>query len=157
VIVGEIGVDDPYDVYLQGADFQEANLEGTVWEDAMLVGARFGGANLSRATLKGCNLSEAEFTHCEMLGTQIIGCDLAKADFAHAVLGDTVIASSDLSDMRGLKSVVHRFASSVSVDSMEKSRTGLDRNGKNLESLTAFLLGAGVPQRYLEAFDAART
>lgn len=35
-IVGEIGVDDPYDIYLQGADFQEAKLEGTVWEDAIL-------------------------------------------------------------------------------------------------------------------------
>jgi len=83
--------------------------------DAVLIGASLEGANLCGVYLKGANLS-----HASMRGT---------------FLGDI-----DLSEVKGLESVVHEGPSEISISTIYRSKGNIPE---------AFLKGAGVDDTFI--------
>jgi uncharacterized protein YjbI with pentapeptide repeats len=151
--------------YLAAANFSRANLEGAKLFEAYLPESSFIEADLSRADLRHADLSVAYFTRARLCGTYLTGAKffrarLAKADLGGAFLGyanftkadlsgadlsgarmeATVFANTNLSEVKGLDSVIHAGPSSISLDTIFIS------GGRIPE---AFLRGCGVPESFI--------
>lgn len=120
---------------LSGADLTVATLAGTDLTGADLSHAYFNYADLSHAYLDDANLSGA-FFHV----TNLSGAKLSGADFTGANLAFITFANNDLSEVKGLKAAIHRYPSSIGVDTLYLSA------GKLPES---FLRGCGVPEDFI--------
>lgn len=150
---------------LSGANLFRANLSGANLYRANLNVAKLNEANLIRAELSVANLSEADLTRanlCEanleqtnlhmsylleanMTGANLYRANLSEAehtgaDWSRASLGRTIIGDVDLSQIKGLESVVHRRPSSIGIDTVYVS-------GGNIPE--SFLRGAGVPETFI--------
>ena len=146
---------------LNGANFDNADLTGAFLRDSFITGATFLNANLSSAKLSGArldysNFSGADFRFAEFHGVKMNHANLTKAnleqvvvqggqwkgvDFSGATFGYTVLASVNLSEAKGLDSVVHNFSSTLGFDTLLKfEEVPSDR----------FLLGCGMPPRFIE-------
>ncbi len=146
---------------LRKANLSGATLRGANLREARLDGANLGKANLSEAdltqadlsygdltetNLRGANLTEAHLrlTKLEranlsnsMLGAaNLVGGELSEADFTGVRVGLSNFAEVDLSTAIGLETIEHLAPSTLSIDSVYKSR------GKIPE---VFLRGCGVP------------
>jgi hypothetical protein len=110
---------------LRGADLREADLR-----EAILKFTYLGFADLSFANLNGANLG----------GANLGGANLRGADFTDASLAFTTFADNDLSEVKGLKAVIHVLPSTIGVDTLYKSA------GKIPED---FLRGCGVPDDFI--------
>ncbi|HYY95229.1 MAG TPA: toll/interleukin-1 receptor domain-containing protein [Pyrinomonadaceae bacterium] len=115
------------DVY---PDLINANLIGANLVGADLIGANLSRADLSRANLMGADLSVANLSRANLSG----------ADFTTAELYYTMFADNDLSEVKGLETVIHIAPSSIGVDTLYKSA------GKIPE---VFLRGCGVPDDFI--------
>ncbi len=121
---------------LSGADLSEAHLIS-----ANLTGAKLTGAKLERAFLSSANLRAAKLTEAHLGGANLIGAiltstNLKGTNFIDAKLGSTIFVNVDLSVAQGLDSVEHHRPSSLSVDTIYRSKGRIP---------TAFLQGCGIP------------
>jgi hypothetical protein len=113
------------------ANLSEANLSRANVIDANLIEASLNGANLSKADLNGANLS----------GAYLYEANASQAHLGEAYLGEahcmfTALNDVDLSEVKGLGTVIHEGPSFISIDTLFKSK------GKIPE---VFLRGCGVP------------
>lgn len=151
---------DLNDANLDGARLSGANLGGTALVNANLsganlIGAFLGAANLGLADFSGADLSGADLSHADLTnanlddaslnntylaGANFTDADLTNADFTHAHLSFTVFADSDLSEVKGLETVIHRAPSSIGVDTLYKSAGMIPE---------VFLRGCGVPDDFI--------
>ena len=155
----QLGVDpdlrspiDLSDVDLSGVELYEAVLDLVNLADANLTGTAFLRADVTHSVLRGATLIGAKLDRSDFSWSNLIGADLrgthlnqtnftqsilADADFHSAFLEGTHFTDVDLSRVKGLKSVVHRAPSFISIGTLYRSQ------GKIPES---FLRDAGVPE-----------
>lgn len=137
---------------LSGADLSGAHLSGTYLSWADLSGTDLSGADLNRAHLNGAHLDEADLGGAHFNGAHLNGAHLnnttlvytsfssaqvAQADFTEALVMEAVFADMDLSEARGLETVLHRGPSTIGTDTIFKSKGRIPE---------VFLRGAGVPE-----------
>jgi hypothetical protein len=118
-------------VYLNRADLRHAHLGGADLRGAHLVEANLGGADLRQADLGGADLGGADLFDADLRGAHLGGADLGGAK-----CGLTIFGVVDLSEVKGLDSIVHAGPSTVGVDMLVRSRGRIPE---------AFLRGCGVP------------
>jgi hypothetical protein len=138
------------DVNLIGADlfyakFVNANLGGAKLNEASLVGtdlrgADLGGVDLSSANLHSANLHSANLGATDLTGVNLSHAILIGVNFTRAELGFTTFAANDLSEVKGLETVIHKGPSSIGVDTLYNS-------GGRIPEI--FLRGCGVPDDFI--------
>lgn len=145
-----------WDANFSLADLSKAKLNGvglnrSKFTYAVLVGADFSGADLTYADLSHANLASAVLRSTKLRGADLswaslLGADFLNAafnytDFSHAVLGmGTMLAQTDLSQVKGLETVVHQWSSEIGISTMYKSRGQIPE---------IFLRGCGVPETFI--------
>jgi TIR domain/Pentapeptide repeats (8 copies) len=87
-------------------------------------------ADLSKANLRNAILSSALLRQTLLAGT----------NFEGAAVGDTIFGAVDLSSCIGLDAIVHRYRSTLGVDSIIRSKGRLPE---------AFLRGVGLPDEWI--------
>jgi hypothetical protein len=150
---------------LSDADLSDADLSSADLVDARLIRTKLGKADLSYAGLVEADLSYAELTDAKLIGAillyanfsgaKLTNADLSEAsleytnfsqailsgaDFTNALLIYAVFADNDLSEVKGLETLLHEAPSTIGVDTLYKS------GGKIPE---AFLRGCGVPDDFI--------
>jgi len=126
---------DLHNAMLNGVNFHRANLEGANFHKARLSTARLGFADISDA-----NLSYANLSYANLNGTHFKGTNLTNTKLSHALLRDTEFINVDLSVAKGLDAVRHDGPSSISLDSIARSKRNIPE---------PFLRGIGVPEIFL--------
>jgi hypothetical protein len=127
---------------LSGANLTAAHLDGAILIGANLIGANLDGAdlilvNLMMANIRGANLSEANLSGTNLTKAYLHGANLAKANCSAAIFADL-----DLSNIKGLESIVHKGPSSVGINTIVRS-------GGNIPEV--FLRGCGVPENLIQS------
>jgi len=112
------------------ADFSRADLRASDLRGAVLRNTDLRGADLRGADLRGAYLRQTNLT-----GAQLRGSDLTKAYLLQSTVSDV-----DLSDVKGLETVIHLGPSSIGVETLLKS------NGQIPE---VFLKGVGLPDDFI--------
>ncbi len=130
---------------LRDADLSDANLIDTDFTRANLNRADLSGADLSGASLKGANLRDAILSHTDLKGTYLRSTYLRSADFSNTDIGGTVFADVDLSEVKALETARHLGPSSISIDTIYKSKGQIPE---------IFLRGCGVPDIFIEYMHA---
>ena len=161
---------------LYWANLSEANLRGANLREANLQGANMTGSNLRRTILNSTNLSQANISRADissselkranlygadlsgadlsnsilrdanLIGANLTGANLEGADLTNAVIGATLFGNVDLSNVKGLESLLHLGPSTVGIDTIYKSQGKVP---------VLFLRNAGVPRHlidYIELF-----
>jgi uncharacterized protein YjbI with pentapeptide repeats len=127
---------DLREAVLSGADLSGADLSG-----ADLSGANLRGANLRLANLGWADLIEANLSGADLIGANLSAVDLSEADLSEADVGHTAFADVDLSEAKGLETVIHVGPSSIGIDTIYKSKGKIPH---------IFLRGCGVPENFIE-------
>jgi hypothetical protein len=137
---------------LRGADLSGADLRGADLSDVDLSRAFLSRADLSRVFLSFTNLISAILISANLRGADLSDADLSfanfswahlqDADFTDAILIGTVFADTDLSEVKGLESVIHDGPSGISISALYKSA------GQIPES---FLRGCGLNDWEIES------
>jgi hypothetical protein len=127
---------------LSGADLSGADLSGALlsWaylkrallSEAWLKGAKLSradlsGADLTRTDLSGANFRRANLSEANLSGADLSGADLSRANLSGANLesakaGRTAFCDVDLSEVKGLETVKHQGSSTISIDTLYKSK-----------------------------------
>ncbi|WP_343413533.1 toll/interleukin-1 receptor domain-containing protein [Candidatus Amarolinea dominans] len=126
---------------LVGANLREANLVGV-----HLSGRRISQADLVRADLRGSYLDVADLDGADLSGANLGGANLdwaylGRADFSGAIISGTAFGDVDLSEVKGLESVVHQGPSTIGIDTVYRSRGRIPE---------VFLRGCGVPDKFID-------
>jgi hypothetical protein len=139
------------DANLLGADLAEANLSEVDSNRTNFGGARFSGTNLSNANLMKADLSGANFRWSNLREANLRGTNLCNATISEAFLdrtdltgtslGYTTFTKVDLSEVRGLETVVHLGPSSIGIDTIYLSKGKIP---------LVFLRGTGVPEDFIK-------
>lgn len=147
---------------LSGADLSNARLRGGNLNSADLRGANLNRANLNSADLSGANLNSANLNSADLRGANLNrarlysanlrGANLVDADFTKTIMAWTELAQLDLSEAKGLSSVVHGAPSTIGIDTLEQTASGLGTNPSRQGEVEKFLLDAGLPNEYWELF-----
>jgi uncharacterized protein YjbI with pentapeptide repeats len=142
--------------HLISADLREADLSDAYLITADLGGANLSGAKLNWADMEGVNLAKANLTHANLSYASLhratlIGADLSEAcirrtdlresDFTESIFGWTIIVNVSLSDVKGLRSIIHEGPSLIGIETIYNSRGEIPE---------PFLRGAGVPENFIE-------
>src|SRR5205807_1591162 len=122
------GPEDPYNIVLEGVDFRDVDLRGVVLVDALLCDSQLQRSDLFDVTIKNSNLSRSNLTEATMISTTLVNCDLTGVDFSRVTCGNTIIIATDLSHVKNLATATHKFPSSISIDTLEKTVSGLRSN-----------------------------
>jgi len=146
---------------LRGANLQGANMTGSNLHASKMNSANLNQANISRADMRiaelmranlcgadlsGSDLSGALFKDTNLIGVNLTGANLDGADLSNAIVGSTLFGNVDLSNVKGLESLLHLGPSTVGIDTIYKSRGKVP---------IVFLKNAGVPRHlidYIETF-----
>lgn len=120
---------------LNGVNFHRAKLDGANLNQAILSTARLSYADLSDADLSGANLS-----HADLGGAHFKETNLTSTKLSYASMRDTEFVNVNLSMAKGLDSVRHIGPSSISLDSIHRSKGNIPET---------FLRGIGVPEIFL--------
>jgi hypothetical protein len=136
-------------VELSRAILSEANLSGADLTDAVLFyadlsRARLNGARLDAAELRISDLSGADLSRAILNSTDLTGAKLSMADLTGANVWFTRFANVDLSEVKGLETLIHSGPSSIGIDTIYKSKGKIPH---------VFLRGAGVPENFIEYMD----
>ncbi len=132
---------------LSGADLTEANLAGASLWNANLSGAELVGAGLRKADLRGADLTgayltradlvEADLRKADLSSTMLWNANLSKAElwetfltravlertnFKESEVAFTIFTNTDLSTAIGLETIVHAGPSTISTDTIRKSK-----------------------------------
>ncbi len=133
---------------LSEANLSKANLGGTRLSGANLSGAYLHGVNFTAADFSVANLAGANFTQANLSMAKFHKTILGGAVFSESKVGPTIFSDVDLSQVKGLGSVVHEHPSSIGVDTLVQTLRG--SGGRFTGEQVEFFLGAGVPQTLLE-------
>jgi uncharacterized protein YjbI with pentapeptide repeats len=125
---------------LTGADLKMANLIGADLRSAKLRGVNLTGADLTGADLKMANLTGSDLRLANLYGADFSAANLYGADFTNAIAAVTSFGDNDLSEVKGLESVIHEAPSIIGINTLYKSA------GKIPD---AFLRGCGVPDNFI--------
>ena len=146
---------------LRGANLQGANMTGSNLRSTRMNAADLSLANVSRANmsnaeliranlygadLSGADLSGAQLKDTNLIGTNLTGANLDRADLSNAIVGATLFGNVDLSNVKGLETLLHLGPSTVGIDTIYKSRGKVP---------VIFLKNAGVSRHlmdYIELF-----
>jgi len=141
---------------LQGANMTGSNLRSTRMNSADLSQANISRANMSNAELiranlygadlSGADLSGAVLKNANLIGANLTGADLEGADLSNAIIGATIFGNVDLSNLKGLETLLHLGPSTVGIDTIYKSKGKVP---------VVFMKNAGVPRHlidYIELF-----
>lgn len=115
---------------LGAADFSYSDLGGATFNNADLFDARLVETDLHRADLTGADFFSVLFDHTKLEG----------ADFTEAQLNVTIFAGIDLSEVKGLETIIHHGPSTIGIDTIYKSRGEIPEK---------FLRGCGVPDTFI--------
>lgn len=135
---------------LRGADLRAANLTSATLVDAKLEGADLSGALLHSADLSGADLTCANLSDvCMILFERMFdinprsvcrksggGSYLTHANLTGATISSTLFGGCDLSSVEGLDTLRHLGPSSITIETIFRSRGQLPER---------FLRGCGVP------------
>lgn len=135
---------DAYDFWLDGIDLHDAYLDEADISDTSLKAADLSGASLRRATLDSSNLTAASLRATTLLGANLTATKLVDTDMSGAVMGDTLLLRVDLSTVRGLHLVEHRFPSIIDTTTLEQTIKGARSRVAQCEPIVGFLDAAGV-------------
>src|ERR1039458_10326925 len=86
--------------------------------------------------LREVHLSWADLSEANLRGAHLTGSDLTGASIGYTTFGD-----NDLSEVKGLETVLHRGPSTIGIDTFYLSHGNIP---------LAFLRGAGVPENFIE-------
>ncbi len=125
---------------LINAKLISAKLRNTDLVNADLSDAKLYGADLINADLSDANLHAANLINADLGDVNFSRANLGGADFTGAILGRTTFVDNDLSEVKGLETVLHVGPSSIGVDTLYKSA------GKIPE---VFLRGCGIPDDFI--------
>ena len=144
-LVPDLSNIDLYNIDLRAADFAFTNLTGSKLVFANLGGANFVGANLTNANLHrgnliDANLTKANLTNANLTEAVLVEALLKETDFMDAVMEHTVLANLDLRGCKNLNTVQHKEPSSLSIDTIVKSKGAIP-----LE----FLRGVGLDENFI--------
>jgi uncharacterized protein YjbI with pentapeptide repeats len=128
------------DSNLSRANLVETDLSETNLSGANLSGADLEKSNLSRANVQWTNLLWANLNHADLSGADLSGANLNLANFAGAIMAYTVFGDLDLSGVKGLDTTKHRGPSTISIDTIYRSKGNIPES---------FLRGAGVPDVFI--------
>jgi uncharacterized protein YjbI with pentapeptide repeats len=144
---------------LRGANLQEANMTGSNLHASKMNSANLQQANISRADMRhaelvranlcgadlsGADLSGAIIKDANLIGANLTGADLDGADLSNAIVGATLFGNVDLSNVKGLESLVHLGPSTVGIDTIYKSRGKVP---------VVFLKNAGVSRHLIDYIE----
>jgi hypothetical protein len=129
--LAELGEPDLSEEYLNAEQLCVPNFSGADLRGTDLRGANFSEADLTGADLRRTTLYQANFN-----GANLSGADLSEANVGRTIFGDL----DDLSDVKGLDTLVHLGPSTLGIDTVYKSA------GKLPE---IFLRGVGVPATFI--------
>ena len=121
---------------LIGATLIAANLDGIDLQNANLLSAKLVDASITDANLDCANLSEADLRQTNFHSTEFNQTDLSRAR-----TGWTIFADVDLSTVIGLDTIHHVGPSSVSIDTIYKSKGNIPE---------VFLRGCGLPDEFID-------
>ena len=127
---------------LSGAKIFGADLIETDLRQTCLRGADLTGADLREANLRGVNLRGGDLSRANLRGADLNGADLSGTDLTRARCWLTNFANLDLSYARGLDRIIHGGPSSVSIDTIYRSRGTIP---------DSFLRGCGIPDLLISA------
>lgn len=128
---------DLHEINLNHANLIRANMERANLSDANLPFAKLFMANcflgylpgvrFEYANLQECNFRHADLSHAQLQGARLViarlwSTNLKGADFTDAQCGLTVFEDVDLSEVKGLKKLVHEMRSCVGSDTMVRSK-----------------------------------
>ncbi len=119
---------------LTGADLRDANLSNISLYYTDLSLANLSGADLSNAWLVATNFSDAQLTRANFERASI-GLDPG------SLYGTTYFINVDLSDVKGLETVLHEGPSTIDIDTIVRSKGKIP---------VGFLRGCGVPEPFIE-------
>jgi uncharacterized protein YjbI with pentapeptide repeats len=137
---------------LSGSDFRGANLiaatlKGSILRKADLSDADLRGATFARADLRNAEFDNADLRWADLTGAFLRGATLTRANLSMAYLdganlhdctmNETILVDLDLRTVKGLETVEHRGPSTVSIDTVYRSKGTIPES---------FLRGAGVPE-----------
>jgi TIR domain/Pentapeptide repeats (8 copies) len=126
---------------LTGIDFRRTNLDG-----ANLSHARLDSTLLNAASLSQTNLSNTRLRNSNLHKTCFKEAILHRTNMYHASLLDTAFLNIDLSETINLENVFHLGPSTISMDTIQRSK------GKIPD---IFLLGTGISEQLLTAIRAS--
>lgn len=122
-------------VIFSGASLARIDFSGT-----SLIGADFKGVHLTEVNVTRADLRRANFSGAFLFNPNFYGALLEEANFADAKLQNGLFGENDLSKLNNLQSVSHFAPSSISIDTIYKSR------GKIPD---IFLRGCGLPESFI--------
>lgn len=125
---------------LSGLDLSNSKLEGVDLYYTNLRGANLSGAGLAETDLRGANLQDANLSHAIISASNLTESLLDGANFDQATLLNSVFGDVDLSEVKGLETVIHGGPSEISISTIYRSQ------GKIPES---FLRGCGLPDEFI--------
>ena len=120
--------------HLAGADLRGVDLSHASLYYADLSLANLSGADLSSAWLVAANLSDAKLAEANF-EKAIVGLDPG------SLYGTTYFVNVDLSDVKGLETVLHEGPSTIDIDTLVRSKGKIP---------VEFLRGCGVPEPFVE-------
>ena len=147
---------DLFNVNLIGANFAFTDLSGTNLAFANLSGvnlvrANLSQANLHRATLVDADLSQANLSNAKLTEVIFVGTHLKDADFMNSVMARTVLVNLDLRGCKNLVTISHNKPSSLSIDTVMRSKGNIP---------IEFLRGVGLKESlitFLSSLDYSST
>jgi hypothetical protein len=111
-----------YSLSIESYEFpQRTNTIGINLSRADLNGACFNDDDLDWADLRDANLTGAYFFRAHLFGVNLNGADLSGANFSDARIGSTIFSNNDLSKVKGLESVHHEGPSEISSSTLYRS------------------------------------
>jgi hypothetical protein len=125
---------------LSNADLSYAKFLNANFHHAVLSNANLSNADLSYADLRHADLRYADLRYVYLSYADLSRANLIGADFTNCELGGTILGDTDLSEIKGLESVRHISPSTISIDTIYKSRGEIPE---------VFLRGCGVPEDFI--------
>jgi hypothetical protein len=122
---------------LIGADLRRVLCIGTDLREADLTGANLARAYLHRTNLCRADLQEADLSYADLQMANLSGAKLTGANFLGAKMGGTILGHVDLSTVHELETVAHQGPSTISIDTLYRSRGLIPE---------VFLRETGVPE-----------
>ncbi len=104
------------------SDLSGATLVGACLKRADLSRATFPLANLKKADLSGANLSRADFSEADLTDVK-----LDNADFSKTIFDNTIIVKVDLSQAKGLETIIHRQHSIIDINTIYRSKDRISK------------------------------
>jgi hypothetical protein len=131
---------------LIGADFTDANLTNADLSNAYLYDTLMNNANLQHVFLQNTKifwtaLVKTNLSHAKLYHTLFFNTYFRDTDFTKCSTGNTSFIKVDLSETKGLETVIHEGPIMIDIDTIYYSK------GKISES---FLRGGGIPEIFIK-------